>query len=139
MSYRKWFLAHAQKHKTVVERLVRDGLPKEAIITYFRWENLRKKEPDFCPLFEESKKCHEMEQLNCYLCACPNFRFDDGVHKGRVSWCAIDSKEGSTMEHAGCMHQDCSACTVPHHEKYITDSFEYDWLRVMRGCDQGKT
>jgi len=57
-------------------------LSDNEVIAYFRFENMVQKEPDFCPLYKETKKCHDMEVLNCYLCACPNFRFDDeGISK----------------------------------------------------------
>ena len=49
----------------------------EAIIEYFKYDNMKKNEPDFCPLYNLNKKCHEMEDLNCYLCACSYFRFND--------------------------------------------------------------
>ena len=52
-------------------------LSDEEVIAYFKFENMVKKEPDFCPLYKDNKKCHDMKELNCYLCACPNFRFDD--------------------------------------------------------------
>jgi hypothetical protein len=73
MSYKKWFDAHAQKHKAIMNRLTH--LSDEEVIVYFRFENMVKNENDFCPLFAENKKCHDTEELNCYLCACPNFRF----------------------------------------------------------------
>ena len=44
----------------------------DEVIEYFKFENMVKNEPDFCPLYKDNKKCHDMEDLNCYLCACPN-------------------------------------------------------------------
>lgn len=58
-----------------------EGNTKQEIIEYFRFENMVKNEPDFCPLYKDNKKCHDMEDLNCYLCACPHFRFDDNGFK----------------------------------------------------------
>lgn len=128
MSYLSWFNAHAKKHQDIVKRVAEENL-----IEYFRWENISKTDVDFCPLFSEGKKCHQMEHLNCYLCACPNFRFDDSAPKIK-SWCAIDSKEGAQFEHKGIIHQDCSACTVPHHESYIGRHFDTNWLNIMKDC-----
>jgi len=128
MGYTTWFKQHANKHANIVEKV-----PKEKLVSYFRWENISQTDVDFCPLFKDGKKCHDMENLNCYLCACPNFRFDDKAEVLK-SWCSIDSKEGSTIEHNGIIHQDCSGCTVPHHEAYIEKHFDTDWLRIMKKC-----
>ena len=75
MSYKSWFLEHGNKHKAIMAKLTH--LSDEEVIAYFRFENMVEKEPDFCPLYADNKKCHDMQALNCYLCACPNFRFDD--------------------------------------------------------------
>ena len=133
MSYLSWFEAHAKKHRDIVTRLREEGYDKEAIISYFCWDNLSKKEVDFCPLFKENKKCHDMEKLNCYLCACPNFRFDDAQPKIK-SHCAIDSKDGEQAEYGGIIHQNCSGCTVPHHRSYVQKHFDEDWLKIMKKC-----
>jgi hypothetical protein len=121
-------MQHAKKHQNIVARL-----PKEALIDYFRWENISKTDVDFCPLFAENKKCHTMQHLNCYLCACPNFRFDDNAPKVK-SWCAINSKDGRQIEHNGIIHQDCSQCQIPHHTQYIQEHFDTNWLHIMQHC-----
>ncbi len=128
MSYLSWFEKHSQKHKEIVEKVAEDKF-----IEYFRWENISKTDVDFCPLFAKNKKCHDMENLNCYLCACPNFRFDDSAKKLK-SWCDIDSKDGRQIEHNGVIHQDCSGCTIPHDEGYITKHFDTNWLNIMKKC-----
>ncbi len=80
MNYSTWFESHGQKHKKIMSKL--EELSDDDVIAYFKFENMVEKEPDFCFLYKEHKKCHEMEDLNCYLCACPNFRFDDeGLRK----------------------------------------------------------
>lgn len=137
MSYREWFLSHAQKHKNIVDRLVAQNYTKEAIIDYFQWENLKEAEKSFCPLFAAGDKCHPIEELNCYLCACPNFRFND-QKKSVKSYCSIDSKEGKQMEFDGMIHQDCSGCIVPHRREYIQKHFDTDWRKMMQKCDEGE-
>lgn len=125
MSYQSWHQEHAQKHKKLLEKL--RGLSDDEVIEYFRFENMVIKEPDFCPLYKENKKCHDMENLNCYFCACPNFRVEE-----KKSTCAIKSKDGGSIESPdGFIHQDCSKCTVPHKEEYIKQHFSRDWLKVM--------
>jgi hypothetical protein len=128
VSYISWFEKHSCKHQKIVKKVA-----KENLVYYFRWENISKTDVDFCPLFAQNKKCHEMKNLNCYLCACPNFRFDDSAKKLK-SWCDIDSKDGSQINHNGVIHQDCSACTIPHDEGYIKKYFDTSWLKIMKKC-----
>ncbi|MBU1216559.1 hypothetical protein KJ870_01335 [bacterium] len=139
MSYTSWFDAHAAKHKKIVQKLQKQEFTKEQIIDYFDFENMVKAEPEFCPLYAEHKKCHEMESLNCYLCACPNFRFkDEGVgkieDKTQYSFCDIDSKDGAQGIYGESIHQDCSKCGVPHHRSYVEKHFDLDWKKVMQKC-----
>jgi len=146
MSYIRWFEDHAEKHRKLVQKLLAEGLDKEEIIAYFDFENMVRNEPDFCPLYREKneegtlgKKCHDMEHLNCYLCACPNFRFKDGGLEERegktvYSFCAIDSKEGRQGVYGDKIHQDCSQCTVPHHVSYVRKHFDTEWKKIMKAC-----
>ena len=135
MSYSTWFQAHGEKHKTIMNKLSK--LSDEEVIAYFRFENMVKEEPDFCPLYKENKKCHDIKELNCYLCACPNFRFDDDARKNienktLYSTCDINSKDGSQYISDDAIHQDCSGCTVPHHENYIRHVFNRNWFKLMK-------
>lgn len=139
MTYKEWFDDFAQKHKTIVEKLLKEGFNKEQIIEYFDFDNMVQKEPNFCLLYADNKKCHEMDSLNCYLCACPYFRFkDEGIEKidtkTKYSFCSIDSKDGKLGVYGDAMHQDCSGCTVPHHKSYIKKHFDYDWKKIMAEC-----
>lgn len=139
MSYKSWFDEHAAKHKTIVDKLFRKNYTKEQIVEYFEFENMVKNETDFCPLYKENKKCHDINSLNCYLCACPNFRFNDaGVekmdNKTKYSFCSIDSKDGKAGIYGDKIHQDCSRCTIPHHKDYVLKHFDFDWGKVMQKC-----
>lgn len=140
MSYKSWFDAHAAKHKKIVQKLSILGYSKEQIIDYFDFENMRISEVDFCPLYRENKKCHEMETLNCYLCACPNFRFSDsGIgtfdENTVYSMCSIGSIEGKQQNFEGKIHQNCTRCTVPHTQKYVSEHFDIDWKKIMKNCE----
>jgi len=135
MSYKKWFDAHAAKHRAIMEKL--SHLSDEEVIAYFRFENMVKNEPEFCPLYAENKKCHDMEELNCYLCACPNFRFNDAgfaVEEGKTlfSTCSIESPDGDRYVSDTAIHQNCAGCIVPHRESYIQKVFDRDWLKIMQ-------
>jgi len=140
VSYNNWLREHGEKHKKIVKKLLRDGLTQEAIIEYFDFESMKTKEPDFCPLYAEDKKCHDMESLNCYLCSCPNFRFsDDGIksveRKTQYSYCNIDSKDGKQGVYGDKIHQDCSRCQVPHTKEYVKKYFDLDWSKIMSLCE----
>jgi len=139
MTYLDWFDDHAKKHQKIIEKLTAKKLTKEEIIEYFVFENMVKYEPSFCPLYAQNKKCHEIEYLSCYFCACPHFRFkDSGIEKieekTKYSFCAINSKDGSEGVYGDAIHQDCSKCLVPHTKKYVTKNFDQDWKKAMSKC-----
>ncbi|MDX9814043.1 MAG: hypothetical protein RBS91_05215 [Sulfurimonadaceae bacterium] len=137
MLYSEWVEEFAKKHKAIVDKLLAKGYSDDEIIEYFDYENMAQKESDFCPLYKEGKKCHDIKELNCYLCGCPNFRYNDdgigsyGAYK-ILSKCDINN--GTTKGIAGAIHQDCSKCTVPHHRAYVKKHFDYDWKKIMKGC-----
>jgi hypothetical protein len=134
MTYKEWLSLHVKKHRTIMQKL--SGLEKEEILEYFKYENMKKNEPNFCPLYAQNKKCHDMEELNCYLCACPHFRFcDEGIKEveGKMlfSFCQIASKSGKFFESAEVIHQDCSCCTLPHTKNFILKVFERDLSKIL--------
>ncbi|QOY52192.1 hypothetical protein [Candidatus Sulfurimonas baltica] len=138
MSYKSWFDAHADKHKKIVDRLVAKGFSKEEIIEYFYFDNMVQHERDFCPLYEDNKKCHDMSKLNCYLCACPNFRFNDeglGTYNELKILSKCDINNGEEFASGKSIHQDCSKCTVPHHKAYVEKHFDLDWKKIMKECE----
>jgi len=139
MGYINWFETHAQKHKAIVDKLLEQDFTKEEIINYFNFDNMKKAEYNFCPLYAKNKKCHDIKELNCYLCACPNFRFDDiGIkkikNKTQYSLCNINSEDGRQGVYGEKIHQDCSKCTVPHHKEYVNKHFDYNWKKIMNKC-----
>ena len=135
MTYNEWFEMHANRHEEVLKKL--EHLSDEEVIKYFRFDNMVKKEPDFCPLYKDNKKCHDYEKLNCYLCACPNFRFNDNGFKKQddktlYSYCGIDSKDGAQYIGDDYIHQNCAGCLVPHKESYIKKNFSRNWKEIMK-------
>lgn len=141
MDYKSWFLTHGEKHKAIMDKL--STLSDEEVIEYFRFDNMVKNEPAFCLLYQENKKCHNMPKLNCYLCACPSFRFDDdGLkkvgNKTLFSSCDINAKDGSQFISEDAIHHDCTGCLLPHHESYIKKVFKRDWFEVMREVSMTK-
>ena len=139
MTYSEWVEAQGKRHKIIIDKLLKQKFTKEQIIEYFDFENMKITEIDFCPLYAEDTKCHDMEKLNCYLCSCPYFRFkDDGIkkieEKTEFSFCSIDSKDGKVGVYGEAIHQDCSGCTVPHHRAYVKKNFDLDWNKIMKEC-----
>jgi hypothetical protein len=137
MSYIKWFEKHAKKHKDIVDAI--SNLSDEEIVEYFDYENMKLKHNDFCPLYAKNKKCHDVENLNCYLCACPYFRFDDdGLWqedgKTRYSICSIDAKGKEDFVKAMSIHQGCTNCVLPHQKSFVYKVFNRDWMKIMHLC-----
>jgi Zn-finger protein len=127
MTYKQWFEDFSAKHKDIVDKLLLENYSKEQIIDYFDYENMVINEPYFCPLFKENKKCHNTEDLNCYLCGCPNFRLYD-----TKSSCSVNSSNGSTIQGKdGFIHQDCSNCTIPHNKTFVKEHFNFKWKIIM--------
>lgn len=137
MSYSDWFNAHAKKHASIMKTLA--NLSKEQVIDYFQFDNLQQKESNFCPLFATNTKCHTMKKLNCYFCACPYFRFNDGAIEdasGNVikSWCHINAREAKQFVDGNVIHLDCSECFIAHQHGVIQKQFKRNWLDVMHAC-----
>ena len=137
MSYKKWFLQHVLKHKAIVDTLFH--LSDDEVIEYFEYEHMKQKHPEFCPLYTKDKKCHDMDELNCYLCACPYFRFDDdGLYqedgKIRYSICSIEAKGREDFIKGDAIHQGCTNCTLPHQKSFVKKHFNRDWLEVMKNA-----
>lgn len=139
MSYFEWFEAHATKHQHLVQKLRNKNYTQEMIIRYFDFESMKVNEPHFCLLYAQNKKCHNLQSLNCYLCACPHFRFnDEGLrHEKGVcvkSECAIQSKISHYFVYENVAHLDCSACIVPHTKAFVQKHFDMSWQRIMKDC-----
>lgn len=137
MDYKEWMAQHAEKHWKIIEKLRAAGYDKPRMIDYFDYDNMRKNEPDFCPLYAAGEKCHPMEKLNCYLCGCHHFRFTGQPVDGRFSRCAINNPSGADRETPEGIHQDCSGCFLPHRESTIRKYFSPTWWRIMKNCDEG--
>lgn len=140
MSYMQWFMEHDQKHHLIVEKLKRQNFTKEQIIDYFVFENMVKVEPNFCLLYENKKKCHDIIYLNCYLCACPHFRFnDEGIETKEAGFvvkseCSIHSKNASKFTYEKVEHLDCSKCILPHTHIFVKKYFDEVWQKMMKDC-----
>jgi hypothetical protein len=127
MSYLSWYIKSQKKYNILISSLQKRGFSKKNLIEYFRFENLSIKQSFFCPLFAKNKKCHNIANLNCYMCACDNFRL---TTSGRVkSYCRLNL--GHKIESKGKIHQDCSKCSVPHKKRYIEKAFKFKWNEMF--------
>ena len=117
MTYQEWANTHKEKRDKLVAKL--SDLSVVEIVDYFDYDNMVIKETDFCGLYKDNTKCHDIKGLNCYNCGCPHFIYDDNgleVQDGITvfSKCNINAKEGSQFKSEAAIHQDCSNCTIPH-------------------------
>lgn len=134
MTYTQWFNEHSKKHKSILNLI--NPKTKDNIINYFTYENMRDNHNDFCLLYSTNTKCHDMQDLNCYMCGCPYFRFDDiglEVSGNIVIYSKCIKNLGSKFVSKNAIHQDCSSCEVPHNIKFINDNFDIDWSKMMSG------
>ena len=72
-----------------------------------------KKHPEECPYYPKGTSCHfEVENLNCFLCACPNYESDK-----LAGGCKINSQKGRVHFHPNLPEGriwDCSDCNINH-------------------------
>lgn len=142
MTYDSWFISHKDKHKAIINKLKANNASPEEIREYFLFDNMVLNEPEFCPLYKTNTKCHDMDNLSCFLCACPHFIYnDDGLHSDEeertvYSECSINCSKGGKYVYGNTVHQDCSNCQIPHTERYVERAFDYDWGNIMRDCKQ---
>lgn len=81
----------------------------EEVIDTYNYDNQKEINPNGCELYPINKKCHNMEELNCFFCLCP--KYDRTVKEGR---CKIDSPNGKYIDNHQCKILDCSDCNFPH-------------------------
>ena len=127
MTFTEWLVEHDRKRSSIMAKL--SHLNTEQLISYFDYDKMVQVEPDFCPLYALGKKCHNTENLNCFLCACPCFEFSDEEpleleHGIEIySKCTIDSRfkklflwEEDGVDKGQC---DCSECFIPHKNSFV--------------------
>jgi hypothetical protein len=86
----------------------KEELTASDILKYFKYENLVKQEPKFCPLFKSKEKCHDGKNIFCWNCYCDEY--DLSCNDGLIGKCKTKSKKAKYTN--GIL--DCSDCTYPH-------------------------
>ena len=109
MTYDEWFIQQGNLHANVMKKL--EDRSVDEVIEYFKFENMVKNEPDFCPLYKGQKS---------------------GSFFTMFSVCSIKSRDGSQFIGDDYIHQNCSGCIVPHRAKYIKKHFNRSWFEVMK-------
>ena len=127
MTYSEWEQEHTIKVAEIMGRIKASTL--DEIAEYFKYDNMVKKEKEFCPLYKDNIKCHNIDDLNCYYCGCPHFNINDNpATTGKttiVSSCSIDSKykdifyENPDENNVVRIHCDCTNCFIPHKTSYV--------------------
>jgi Zn-finger protein len=93
---------HEMANEIIAER-------NTSLIEEWDFEKRKKENPHGCICYEESKKCHDMEDLNCFFCYCPEY--DRTIKEGG---CKIDSSKGKYIDNHEGKIWDCSDCDFPH-------------------------
>jgi len=126
MTYDEWISKNNIDKNIILNKL--KNLTKDEVIEYFNFENMVINEPNYCLLYKTNTKCHNIDKLNCYNCACPHFKYDNTVINGVASICEINSKFASTYNEVSGdnikIHCDCSNCTIPHNKKHIEKHYD---------------
>ena len=128
MTYIEWKELHAKAKSNIISKHNLNNV--KDIIKYFDYDNMVVNESNFCPLYKDNIKCHNIDNLNCYYCGCPYFIINENpktVGKTTiVSTCMINSKykseyyENPDGNNVVRIHCDCSNCYVPHTTKFAT-------------------
>lgn len=128
MTFLEWTIKHKEDRGTILEKL-KDKTVDE-VAEYFNYENMVEAELSFCPLYATKTKCHNIDNLNCFLCACPFFEYSDTVPitiKDGIevmSICNINSKEANTYIVGNKQQCDCSNCTIPHKQHNVVNTLK---------------
>ena len=128
MTYSEWQTENSAKRSKLQRKLESWGLNQKQVISYFNYDNMRVNQPDYCGLYKTNSKCHQMDNLNCYLCACPHFVIHNPplpAGKNELhSTCSISSRFAETFTTDNSSHCDCTNCTIPHTEKAALANYE---------------
>jgi Zn-finger protein len=94
-----------------------ENIPR--IVEAMSFNKRSRRNSEKCPYYKEEPlhSCHNMNNLNCLLCACPNYN-----SKELEGGCVINSKKGKWTYHenlpAGRVW-DCSDCKINHSKEEV--------------------
>ena len=109
---------HELAKKLIVQRI-------EKILQEWDFEKRKKENPKECFCYTEGK-CHNIPDLNCFFCYCPEY--DLSKQEGG---CRINDRRGNWFYHNNLPKGkiwDCSGCDFPHKKenikKYLLEIFK---------------
>ncbi|MDD5192421.1 MAG: cysteine-rich small domain-containing protein [Candidatus Nanoarchaeia archaeon] len=80
-----------------------------------------KEHPEKCKCYQTQIPCHDLENLNCFLCGCPEY-----LSESPTGGCNLNSNLGEYIPYDKSPEGKlwaCDGCTYPHHpenvEKYL--------------------
>lgn len=129
MTYTEWKTSNKEKKVKILLKL--HNKTNVEIAEYFSYKNMVKNEKDFCSLYKENLKCHDMDNLNCFHCGCPHFQYtedktglftQDGLPV--LSKCNVNAIQSKQFTATRAIHQDCSDCLIPHTFLYTTKTIK---------------
>jgi len=97
-----------EKAKEIIEKRI------DNLIDEFDFEKRKVLHPEECICYQQDKKCHDIEKLNCFFCFCP--KYDNSIKEGR---CRINSPKAKYIECKEGKILDCSECDFPHNKENI--------------------
>ena len=94
----------------------------DRIMVHTSFEKRSQRKKSECPYYEQNQPCHDIDDLNCLLCPCPNY--DSRTDRGG---CKINSNYGKITKHKNLPEGeiwDCSDCSVGHSPKVVKNWLE---------------
>jgi len=111
---KQWEQSHFRKIANELKQLniplTKENIPE--IIQATNFQERSKRQPDECPYYQQGKPCHPIPNLNCLLCACPNYNSNS-----EMGACRINSPQGKYHYHENLPKGkvwDCSNCQNNH-------------------------
>lgn len=95
-----------------IDKKIKNNL--EETINIWDFETRKKSYPESCICYQENKKCHNIENLNCFFCYCPEY--NRSLEEGG---CKINSPSGKYIKTTNGKIWDCSGCTFPHEKENV--------------------
>jgi Zn-finger protein len=100
----------------LAKKLIKERIQK--ISEDWSFEKRSKEHQNECPCYTKGK-CHQLEDLNCFFCYCPEY--DLTIQEGG---CKIGNPKGKWFYHKDLPKRkiwDCSDCDYPHKPQNIVN------------------
>ena len=88
----------------------------DILIDEFDFEKRRSSNSEECICYQQNKKCHDLENLNCLFCYCPFYDLS-----AKEGGCKMNSSKGKYVGNCQGKIWDCSDCDFPHKKENVKD------------------